>query len=355
MAEKNLTSPGGMVHGRIEWMDSLKGTLIFLVVLGHVLLPLQQMKPYISGAYELIFLFHMPLFVFVSGFFSKRTIDGDGHLRVDRILTYATLGIAFNAALRLCSGTPVELDRDLFSLILKIPGAPWYLVSLATWQLLVPFFDRLKPVWGMVVAVCVSVVATTVVSPNDVLALSRTGHFLPYFLAGYYLSADALQRLRSPRVRGALILAGIAAAMCYLVFQDQLAELFPLVYGNNSLQLRLSVSIPGYFLMAGFGIALSLGCIALAPSGEGKLGRVLFHPLSALGRRTLQVYIAHRFVREAMSQSTFYDAVASMDQLALFSLLVGISVFICVVLSWSGFTRVLDKVTSLRWRFMLRA
>lgn len=355
MAEQDMAAPGGMAHGRIEWMDSLKGILIFLVVLGHVLLPLQQLDPVISGAYELIFLFHMPLFVFVSGFFSKRTIDRSGRLRADRILTYAALGIAFNAALRMCSGTPVELDRDLFSLILKIPGAPWYLVSLATWQLLVPFFDRLKPVWGMVVAVCVSVVATTVVSPNDVLALSRTGHFLPFFFAGYYLRAGALQRLRAPRVRGALIFVGIGAAMCYLAIRDQLVELFPLVYGNNSVQLRLSVSIPGYFLMAGFGVALSLGCIALAPSGEGKLSFVLFRPLSALGRRTLQVYIAHRFVREAMSQSTFYDAVAGMDQLALFSLLVGISVAICVVLSWSGLTRVLDKVTLLRWRFMLRA
>ena len=49
-------------------IDNLKGILIFLVVFGH-LLELVITKGHAKYIYELIYSFHMPFFIFLSGYF----------------------------------------------------------------------------------------------------------------------------------------------------------------------------------------------------------------------------------------------------------------------------------------------
>lgn len=55
---------------RDTYWDSLKFVLIFLVVLGHMIEPYITSSKVILAVYNFIYLFHMPLFVFVSGRFS---------------------------------------------------------------------------------------------------------------------------------------------------------------------------------------------------------------------------------------------------------------------------------------------
>ncbi len=63
---------------RIEWIDELKGFLIFLVVVGHCIQynVLQGMDIWQNPLFLLIYSFHMPLFAIISGYlfhsFSKR-------------------------------------------------------------------------------------------------------------------------------------------------------------------------------------------------------------------------------------------------------------------------------------------
>lgn len=70
---------------RIQWIDAMRGFSIILVVLGHV-------NNYSIGYKETLFLtslfsaFRMPLFFFISGFFSYRTLDWWNKIRVEDIL-----------------------------------------------------------------------------------------------------------------------------------------------------------------------------------------------------------------------------------------------------------------------------
>ena len=53
--------------------DNLKGFLIFLVVLGHAIEKFQGKSLMISGSiYSVIYSFHMPAFIFISGFFTNK-------------------------------------------------------------------------------------------------------------------------------------------------------------------------------------------------------------------------------------------------------------------------------------------
>lgn len=56
---------------RVKELDSFKGFLIFLVVLGHFLLPLSDSPyPLFNRSFYLIYSFHMPAFLFLSGYFA---------------------------------------------------------------------------------------------------------------------------------------------------------------------------------------------------------------------------------------------------------------------------------------------
>ncbi|MEI6580533.1 MAG: acyltransferase family protein, partial [Eubacteriales bacterium] len=66
MPEKNLST-------RSAYWDNVKGILIFLVVLGHYLIAYYNSeKLNLAGVIvAVIYTFHMPAFIFVSGFFSR--------------------------------------------------------------------------------------------------------------------------------------------------------------------------------------------------------------------------------------------------------------------------------------------
>ena len=49
--------------------DNAKFILILLVVFGHILEHFQGR--YVPGIYRTVYLFHMPMFIFISGYFAK--------------------------------------------------------------------------------------------------------------------------------------------------------------------------------------------------------------------------------------------------------------------------------------------
>ena len=60
-----------MVKLRNAYYCNLKLLLIFLVVYGHAIEPSISEDPSLYRIYRLIYLFHMPLFAFLSGLFVK--------------------------------------------------------------------------------------------------------------------------------------------------------------------------------------------------------------------------------------------------------------------------------------------
>ncbi len=52
-------------------LDNLKGFVIFTVVLGHTFEWYRPTSLLMKFTHDLIYQFHMPLFIFISGYFSK--------------------------------------------------------------------------------------------------------------------------------------------------------------------------------------------------------------------------------------------------------------------------------------------
>ena len=117
---------------RILVFDNLTAVLITLVVFAHLLEPILYGKT--KSIYLFVYLFHMPLFVFCSGFFAQN--------RPTRVLTnmlypFAIFQILYTLFNQLVLGKNTLLQFGVPYWIL------WYLIAMAIWMLLVPLIEKL--------------------------------------------------------------------------------------------------------------------------------------------------------------------------------------------------------------------
>lgn len=151
-------------------LDNAKGILITLVVIGHMLLPIQGTTRGVTNFFYMIYAFHMPAFVFISGLLAQRIytrvpkpahapaencaqrhphhaanvsatqqVTTVGHFNGRRWCSTLWLYLLFQFIL-FFSEIPAYGRTTRFPDFLHTSGAPWYLLALLLWYLMIPFF-----------------------------------------------------------------------------------------------------------------------------------------------------------------------------------------------------------------------
>lgn len=172
---------------RLAYFDNLKGVLIILVVVGHVVMPVAE-APHMFAMRSVyfIYMFHMPLFIFVSGLFCKSSFR-NGVFRSDLVLFYFALSILLYTSLRFEMTFFGSYSFNPFN----IGGISWYLFALAVYISAVPLLSRIRPFVAILIAVVIALMAGFY-EVSDTLSATRIIVFMPFFLAGYYLNPQAI-------------------------------------------------------------------------------------------------------------------------------------------------------------------
>ena len=121
-----------VLSNRNPLWDSLKIMLIFMVVYGHMIETCVYNSRFNQVMYNFIYLFHMPLFVFVSGHFSHMR---DKQKYLSRMYTLFETYIVFQF-IRCLKSMYVE-GVSLFPNILIPKGILWYLACLLMWRMVI--------------------------------------------------------------------------------------------------------------------------------------------------------------------------------------------------------------------------
>ena len=210
-----------MTKERDYFFDNLKAVLIFLVVLGHFLLPIHGDNPLVVVK-RLIYIFHMPLFVFVSGYFAKK-IYKNGQYNFKKILylikAYVLFVIAIQIVYAIC-GFEDFVEINFFSQ----SGAPWYLFAMIVWYLTIPLIRRCRPLPVIIVNIGLALVAGYFKNVGDFLCLSRILVFGPFFYIGYYMEQPVLEKALRPSYRRLVVpaAASICVYMLHRILRDVL-------------------------------------------------------------------------------------------------------------------------------------
>ncbi|MES9522234.1 acyltransferase family protein [Streptomyces capoamus] len=181
---------------RDSFFDNAKYLAIVLVAMGHSWEPLKGDSRILEGVYTVVYAFHMPAFIIISGFFS-RSFD----MRPDRLKRLIT-GVAvpyvlFETAYPLFKNAVTGSHEEIS--LLDPWYLTWFLVALFVWRLTTPVWKLVR--WPLPVALGVAMLATVSPSIGDDLDLQRVLQFLPYFVLGLCMRPEHFHLVRRRWVR----------------------------------------------------------------------------------------------------------------------------------------------------------
>lgn len=270
-----------MTH-RDHRMDNMRCLLIFLVVLGHFL----AWVPGAETLYRIIYLFHMPAFLFITGYFSR--------FRLRKLLLELVYPYFLFQLLYLLFDTLVLKEAPLGNLVLQFTTPYWllwYLLATIFYRLTVPLLDRVpqrcRPL-ALLGAVLLSLAAGYVHELGYFLTLARFFSFCPYFLAGHYAAQSGpflrwMDRPLGQKWPLGLLGCGIAVLSCLHEHQFTLSMLYGSV-GYERAGFGPGLRLVQFLFAWGWILAL----LTLIPNRSIPV-------VSKWGQNTLPIFLLHGF------------------------------------------------------------
>ncbi|MDE7165769.1 MAG: acyltransferase family protein [Bacteroidaceae bacterium] len=171
---------------RDSTIDSLKGFLIILVILGHLIGQCGGTDIVNNNIWTYIYIFHMPLFILLSGYFSKKVDDLKYFYRSLLKIFLPLILFQLINILMLCIVRGGKLGMSYF----VVPyWTLWYLLSLICWRVILQIAPNCllkKHILILVLSICLSLICG-LVPYGRIFSIQRTLNFFPFFLLGYYM------------------------------------------------------------------------------------------------------------------------------------------------------------------------
>lgn len=138
-------------NGRISLWDNIKFFLIYLVVLGHLANFYLEESWDVKRIFIIIYFFHMPAFIFISGLFSKKTIDQKNYKKVfEYFVLYVFIKIYLFLVKIVCGYGVAEIS------LLSERGVPWYAFVLAIYVLITICLKNINKKYLFIFSVVIS-------------------------------------------------------------------------------------------------------------------------------------------------------------------------------------------------------
>ncbi|MFC0234566.1 acyltransferase family protein [Vagococcus entomophilus] len=172
---------------RDPYFDNAKFILIFLVIFTHFIQPFGSDNEVVETLYFFVYTFHMPAFVLIAGYFSKKFYRV-GYFK-DKVNNLLKLYLFFQLAYSLFYFLIQE--KTNFSLQLMYPEwSLWFLLSLFFWNVLLLVFSKFPPFAGVLFALVLGLISGYIGGIDSFMSISRTLVFFPFYLTGYYLKRN---------------------------------------------------------------------------------------------------------------------------------------------------------------------
>lgn len=282
-------------------VSNLKGILIFLVVFGHLI------EIYKDDYYELfvfVYAFHMPLFIFISGYLAKR-------MRISKIINFILLYLVFQTFFNWV----LHLTGDYPNLQFTY-GEPhfhlWYIVSMGFWYGITLIISKLhlNTAGKWITFIIIAGVgfmsrwyADDIVDfvqeyygnfSSYTLSYQRTLSFMPFFFLGYFMNKQWLSSIYNSLNHKLNTVILLIITMAFVFWGIQSADGFESIFrGSHGIHKFLDDN-DGFFkyfskIFLSYGLSfwlcyLILNLIPIKTSiftkwGDNSLTIFLFHPI----------------------------------------------------------------------------
>lgn len=384
-----MTQQPVVSHTRDYHVDNIKGILIFLVVCGHLISTLQETgSSFAIGIRAFIYFFHMPGFIFMSGYMAKGFLKKQH--KGEKLLSYAWLYLLFKDAIDLvhfifrrpyfegnshnmelafivvliCFG--IWLLSEIYSRFPKIQpvfilcilgisllkvniftvgAAPWYLLALVWWHIIVYLTRNMNPKYVLLASVLLAAVIGYQDSVGKFLSLSRTINFMPFFLLGFYMTKEQFSQIVN-HDKGKKLLSAVFILSALLIIPNGRAVqkwLGVFFYGVSPYEKLLKLSDFYYgiapltcILWMAVTMLVLFGLFALCPRRNTFLAKA--------GKNTLGIYVFHRLFKDFLIYGSFYSILSQNESIAVAEVLL-ISLMLTVIFGMDFWSKIITKLS----------
>ncbi|MFI1968165.1 hypothetical protein BLA24_20775 [Streptomyces cinnamoneus] len=282
---------------RDPFFDNAKYLAIVLVVLGHAWQPLTYTSRAATALYMLVYAFHMPAFILISGYFSRGFDMSPA--KVKRLMTsivvpYVIFEVAYTWFQHWGEDAPPEPISLLNPYYLN-----WFLAALFVWRLTTPVWKVLR--WPVPVAFVIAVLAAVCPDLGADFDLQRVFQFLPFFVIGLRMKRSHFELVDRRWVRIAAVPA-FAAALGAAYWLAPTWDDGWLFHNYSVQELHAPLWMAPVMVFALFGVAavLTAGFLAWVPR------RTTW--FTALGGGTLYGFLLHGFLIKLSRWQEWYEA-----------------------------------------------
>lgn len=327
-AQEWTPSPAPQRRRRDPFFDNAKFLAIVLVVVGHSITALRDVR-FAHALYLFVYTFHMPVFIVITGYFSRNFTFSGGKAR--KLITnlgvpYVVFETAYSVYHWAVGSAPLQIS------LLDPYFMTWFLMALFLWRLSTPVWQQIR--WPLAVAVLISLLSGMNQLPGQ-LEMNRTLGLLPFYVLGLTLKPEHFELLKRPRARvfGVLTMVFGFLFTFFVADRNMTTEWIYWRSGNPTLHvnnltgsaMRLALLLAATVLVAAF--------LTLVPRRETWY--------TSLGAATLYAYLLHGFFIKLMDYMNWYD------QLSFLHTIPGVLVTMAIgaVLATLLCTRPVRKVT----------
>lgn len=316
-----------MENKRIPWFDNIKGLLIFLVVFGHLIEIYRGLEgnESVKYLYDIIYFFHMPLFIMISGYFFRP----NKFERIMQLLGVFIIWQILNGVIShfIHEQTFVSLTPEsrIFS-IFDPYWTLWYLLGIIVWSIITPYILKLK--YPLLISLMMAILISYTENVTSWFSLRKLINFYPYFLIGYVLADKKIIRLLTDVSKRKYIRS--TALLTIVSFLVGMTYLTTMPKGTEVLFMRESFSYFGWSFLKGSTIhvvmyfavtILSLSLLVFVPMRKNL-------PLfSKLGEYSLYIYLLHtnivRLFREFVPPYIVENPLALISLSVIFAGVIG--------------------------------
>ena len=349
-----MSTDTGKHRKRNYRLDIFKGVLIFLVVFGHFLLPVKEREyALFNKLFFFIYSFHMPAFIFLSGYFYYDSWKRKGtKLKsvIPLIMVFFLMKILLHISDMLFYG-----DRNIIPDFLHESSTPWYISALVFFRLsLYPLELFLKlnkkklTSYAVIIYVTALIIFFTFFSMlnmnwqvriDDFLSLDRVVSFAPYFYIGIlYKKYSSLSKTSIfEEINMRFFAIGAFCVLGFFVFFKYVRFYTLIFYGpwgyriaeGNILPIFKGVLNPLRIIYMPYALSTSYFIFAVTSLKKNFLTNIL----KRFGIYSLPIFAFHRIIRDAFSHLLLDNFIwPAFGKITILIILLTISFLTCMIL-----------------------
>lgn len=327
------------LNNRLYKFDNIKFVAILFVVIGHFIEGFTDKSDMFKSLFVFIYAFHMPLFIFLSGLFQKRFSD-QNRLKINKIAFYVLLG----TVLKIMSAAAKTAYGKKFSLnFFGGSSIDWFLFVTAMFMVTAYAVRRIHPAVVLPVAFLLGCVCGYSDYIDDTLYMSRYLVFLPVYLAGYYLTPQAVISFTSKMYVKCVVYFSMLLyfVMCFRNI-DIIYKLRKLYTGRNPFSAIPIDNCGAQYRLLCYLISalMCTAVIAIIPNIKIPL-------ITHMGSNTLGVYFWHNVLLSLLKATPFFTLIMSTGDPMYKVLLLASPVVMCFILSFDIFSYPLSLLSKL--------